>query len=431
VAIEAHAQTSLTVEYDQDPAQCCENEVPEDVYAWVDYILETGALWAGTIGTLDIVYRFAVPPADGVMVYDRLVGPRLPDAGPWYMVEFDGSLRGWSRRAQRPSAPEGVMDLWNPPVGFHYAFACRDNRVVLRLKATDVEPGGNISLGVKNVSTRLAGLSDGWEYRDDQGIESVRVPCAVSRSAASGSPDASSSWKLTRWRNTASDPAYPDYVSDTEEVDAPPPEWGCSLPDVFEGIRFDYRFDCCCASAASQGGWNPDCDKPGGSHGRGCAVGPSPGGGNPTAPAADAGAADGEETGAAPDAVAPDAVDADEVRDVVPASRADEAGSAIDAATAVPPADVPGAQGGSDTGTAAASPPVGSTLVSRDASAAPPRTPSKKGCGCATAGAAGSIWSCLAVVGVLLLVRLRRRRPAPAPAPQQRCSQPHRPGSLP
>jgi MYXO-CTERM domain-containing protein len=398
LAVEPHAQASLTVEYDQAPSLCCDSEGGfEDVYGWADYILETGELWAGTIGRLDIVYRFAVPPPDGVMVYDSLVGPALPSEGPWYHLSDEGAPRGWSPRAQKVAAPEGVMDLWNPAVRFHYAFACRDGRIVLRLKATDFEPGGNISLGVQNVESRLESL-----YFGDR--RSARQPCAASRTRESESSDPWSSWTQRVERAD-------------RLLEEPPPEWSCSFVKhstyyrseaPHEVTLIDYRYDCCCATAAGIGRWNPDCDKDAG--GKGCAAAASTVVPAPATSPADAGAADGGKADAAPDAAAQDAAAADDVREAVPEPVPDEAGSAVADAAPSSPADASGPESGSGTGTATATPASAVTREGADASPAPAGKPSKKGCGCAVAGAGGAAWSGLGVLGALLLMRLRRRR---------------------
>jgi|GEM_PF-4970216 len=154
------------------------------VDSWVDYILETGALWAGSIGWLDIVYRFLVPPPAGPRILDGLVGPELSGLGAFVRWDEDGEIVGWSSKARRPSKPEGVLDLWDPPVRFHYAFACRNDGIVLRRKAADFEPLGNISLGVTPLAERVRSLTE-VECREN---EVLRESCAVSRRRLPGRP---------------------------------------------------------------------------------------------------------------------------------------------------------------------------------------------------------------------------------------------------
>jgi hypothetical protein len=373
VAIAARAQASLTVEYDQNASLCCNNESWNELEAWADYILETGALWAGTIGTLNIIYRFAVPPTNGVAIYDGLVGPEMPAALPYPPhdgMQYDGPQG--PHHIYNPRAPEGVFDMWEPAVRFHYTIACRDDRIVLRLKATDVEPGGNISVGVQNVTARIDTLYSGnWRH----------APCAVARTRDAGAEDPWSSWTRTIPRERAPD--------EKEELDAPPPEWRCSFEDhdpemersaAVGSDMIDYRYDCCCAAASGTVDWYP-----------------------PVA-GADAGAADGGDAEAATDAA-----DADGVQDVVPEARAGEAAATVDATATTSSAEASGLQSGSEAGTAAASPPSSSTPVGGDASTVPAAPRPKSGCGCAAAGAGGFAWSCLAVFGGALLVRLRRR----------------------
>lgn len=366
----------MTVEYDYAPALCCddEDEGHERIYAWIDYILETGALWAGTIGRLDIVYYFAVPPPGGVMVYDKLVGPLLEGEGPWRLETDEGAPRGWSRRAQRVSAPEGVLDLWNPSVRFHYAFACQANRIVLRLKATDVEPRGNLSLGVQNIESRLE-LAAGRQNYGEPDFE----PCAT-----------------------------------RGEPEGPEAAWGCSFVhhESFwnngeRDVRVsEYRFDCCCGSAAEKGGWNPSCDAE--PRGKGCAAAASSARSSPAAPLV--------QTVVAPDAGATDAgkgAEADDVLDAAadagPAAEPEAGASDVAAPTPSPAADGSGLEGGPLTATADVTPPSAPSAASVDASTAPATRPAKKGCGCAVGGADDAAWSGLATLGALLLLRKHRR----------------------
>jgi MYXO-CTERM domain-containing protein len=173
----------------------------------------------------------------------------------------------------------------------------------------------------------------------------------------------------------------------------------------------EYRFDCCCASAAQAGGWNPNCDAE--PRGKGCAAAASTGGSPPPAPlvqavvAPDAGvpdADDGAEAGDAPAAVAEAGPDA-EPKAGVP----DDDDAAVVDATWSPAADGSGPEGGPLTATADATPPSAASPESVDASTAPSGQPTKKGCGCTVAGADDAVWSGLAALGVLLLARKRRR----------------------
>jgi MYXO-CTERM domain-containing protein len=386
VVLEAHATAALTVEYDQVPAMCCE---PDYALVWADYILETGALWAGSIGRLDIIYRFAVPPLNGVRVFDRLVGPLLPAQGPWRSMSQEGAPGGISRRAQPVAAPAGVLDLWEPAVRFHYAFACRNGSVVLRLKATDVEPRGNLSLGLTSIEERLDGMADGAGYR-----ELERLPCAATRSAE---PEPWERWRQRAWSETGFKGG---------DVDELPPDWSCSF--VRRGTEF--RFDCCCAAAAEDGRWNPDCDKPGQAGGRGCAAGADLG--RPPAPTpAAAGTTGAADAATAPDAAGPDAAAAGVVAaqtDATEPSPADAA-AAVEPSTLAPDAtSTAQSGGGAETGRGA---PVSSAAQPAvDASATPAGSPPKKGCGCVVAGTGGAAGAGLAALAVLLLARRSRRR---------------------
>jgi MYXO-CTERM domain-containing protein len=366
IAVDARARVPLTIEYDQEPSTSGDDSRGLDVT--VPYILETGASWTGTIGEMEIVYRFAVPPIpyggnrapneDGVVLdfgapwEERRLGP-TGDPPQWYPT-------------YAPPAPAGVVELWDPAVRFEYAFVCEDERIVLRLRAADFEPGGDISLVTPTPSYRLDAL---W----------MNASCAVVRSREGVPPDAWSSW---------SDSAG--------KIDAPPPEFRCSLAHgesvpraggVLAELTTEYRFDCCCAAAAATVPWFPRVNAAGADDADG----------------GEAGivleATDGTEGDAVPDAVAPDFVP-------------DTAGPAIADAMPMSSADVSGAPSGSATGTAAAIPPSVSTPGGRDASAAPANPRPKKGCGCSAAGAGGSTWWGLAVLDAPFLVRLRRRRPS-------------------
>jgi MYXO-CTERM domain-containing protein len=385
LAIEASAQASLIVEYDQDPSLCCDSEGGDaDVYGWANYILETGALWAGTIGRLDIIYRFALPPPRGALVFDRLVGPGLPSEGPWRLRTDEGAPRGFSAEAHLVAAPEGVMDLWDPPVRFHYAFACRDGRIVLRLKATDFEPGGNVSLGVQNVDSRRESLAHGSGYREPE-----RAPCAarVTTRSDDGRPAA---WELF-------DPSVGRY-GDEVTVNELPAEWSCAFID---DRGPEYTYDCCCAAAAGTGHWNPDCDKPGGAGGKGCAAGAGSVVPSPRDSPSDAGTAEAGE---------PDALDAEAPQDAAAGLVTPEAAATVADAWPKIPADTTTPQSGSGSG-AVPTPPVVTVPVAADASIAPASAPAKKGCGCRAVGAEETAPSGLAALGVLLFATLRRRRP--------------------
>ncbi|MBN1772912.1 MAG: hypothetical protein JXB32_16700 [Deltaproteobacteria bacterium] len=383
--LEAQAQVALTVEYDQSPAWCCDPDSGEDTLrAWVDYILETGALWAGPIGRLDIVCRFALPPVGGVLVYDGVVGPLLPRRGPWGRVDDDGDMFGWSQRAHRVAAPEGVMELWDPAVRFHYAFACKDGRIVLRLKATDVEPGGNISFGVLERGDRLFSM----EYPDS---EKLRPACAATRTRGHGSDDPWSRWERQVVRNGRVRP---------ERLDESPPEWPCRFvrhygPSVRVGA-VEYAYDCCGAAVADEGRWNPDCDKEGGSR-KGCAAAAIPA-------AVAGGPASGTEAGTVGTVDAGTAPSAAEENAAVPEA-GPEAGSSAAEGAGSPPVDGTGRPEPPEAATAPA--PPAPTPPTADAAASPTQSRPTKGCGCAAAGAGGGAW--IAAVGALAALRLGRR----------------------
>jgi hypothetical protein len=403
LALEPRAQVSLTVEYDQRPSLCCgADSYPEYVDMWIGYVLETGALWAGTIGRLDIVYAFAVPPVAGVRVYADLAGPRMPHEGPWREQDDEGNFVGHSPKEQRIAAPEGVLDLWDPAVRFHYAFACRNGRIVLRLKATDVDPRGNISVGVAVVGDRLRALAEAGLRRpmrpgqgagEEEEYERVAYPAsAATRRSGSEDSDAAGGWTLSTWpdRSPGSQGSDRLYAGDAVRTTVAelPADWRCR----FEHAGREYGFDCCAAAVAVDGHWNPDCDKPGHAGGKGCAAAAGPVATLP-ATSADAGAVDAGEAGAELDAAEPDAEAA--ASDVVEAGAAE-----LDAGKPVAVTEA-----SSSSPDAAPPPPV-------DASTAPASAPARKGCGCVATGESGAAGPALAVFVALVLRGGRRARRA-------------------
>ena len=413
-AIDAGKQATLIVEYDQSPTLCCNNEgQAENLYAWVDYILETGALWAGTVGRLDVVYDFAVPPPEGAMIYDRLVGAELPAQSLYWQETDTERMQGWVAGIESTRAPDDVVTLWDPEVRFHTAFACRNGRVVLRLKATEFEPGGNISLGVQNVGVRLAALAEGVVKEEEEtteegyteSVQTLFAPCAVSRSVPSDPGGTPSPWKRTVWTDTSTVEDYHFYRSDDEQIAAPPPEWGCSILD-FLGGPWEYRFDCCCATMAGFGGWNPDCDKPGQAGGPGCSAAPTSG---PHAPATPAAVAGSDATGEVSDAAAQDAEAADaETETDAAAQGASDAEGRAEPAAGAGPTPAPAVIAATADGAAAETPARAAPPAGEGAPTAPPASGKKSGCHCAAAGAGGSSpWPGLALLGVLLFARRR------------------------
>ncbi len=374
VALEARAQVSLTVEYDQDPS--ARGELDYYVEASVDYILETGALWAGTMGNLEIVYRFAIPPyphysnrdRTGVVFYGKLIGTEAAHPPPANSSVLQTELPRWLE-GKPPPAPAGVLDLWDPAVRFEYALGCEESGIVLRLRAADFEPGGNISIGVPALDFRLEVL------RDDSS-------CLLSRERVFGSGDPWGPWEDL----TAGPGDPPAAVGGTLE---PPPEWTCSLtrPERdFQRVgaptmERDYRWDCCCAAAVARLPWYPR---------------------------AGVNDMDGGDAGARPDAPEADAVGASEV--VVEQDAADGGGEeAAPDATATATLSID-AQAASEEPEAAAAPaPPAVTPAETDDAAAPAAPRPKSGCGCRVVDGGASAWCGLAAFGGLLFLRLRRR----------------------
>lgn len=138
VSFEPRKIVEVTYSYHQMPSG------DNSEFSWfLDYILETGALWAEPIGSATFSFRFAQPTSE-LRVHDklfhrglltRLISCRLANNPP------PKCNHGFLRLG------EGTVRLWSNQTKFSYRTTCdKRGNLYLRLHARQLTPTGNISV---------------------------------------------------------------------------------------------------------------------------------------------------------------------------------------------------------------------------------------------------------------------------------------------
>jgi hypothetical protein len=156
------------VDYEYPPGGWSDNTW--DVEA-TGFILATGRLWAGTIGEIELIYRFlpAGGPPPGFVAFN------LPDAE---RENYNGPDTGCSTLEADPSEPQrdsgerrvacaqtlrgerGTIMLWESGPAFEYTVACDSKTLVVTLQGRDVEPAGDVI--AYTATSGDFGPYDGW-----------------------------------------------------------------------------------------------------------------------------------------------------------------------------------------------------------------------------------------------------------------------------
>jgi hypothetical protein len=147
VRFEAGARVSVTYTYAHRSSG--DNAWEE---RFVDYILNTGALWKGPIGSMELVFSFRSPQTS-IHIFDEMFHRNLgracerkldrswKEGGSGYITICGQELR----------PPRGAFTLWTRWSRFQYSTSCLNGNLTVRLRAWKIRPRGNISLSYRNL----------------------------------------------------------------------------------------------------------------------------------------------------------------------------------------------------------------------------------------------------------------------------------------